>query len=100
MPAVARPPSAKRALLVMSQSGVFTYALPAEGTLSIGRGAECEIRIDDAKASRRHAIVGVANERCTIEDLGSLNGTRVGDRTLSPRSPTELKPGEMASIGS
>ena len=97
---MARAPVAKRSLLVMSQAGVFTYVLPAEGALSIGRGTECEIRIDDAKASRRHAVVSVADDRCTMEDLGSLNGTRIGDRNLSAKDPVELRPGEMASIGS
>jgi DNA-binding NtrC family response regulator len=89
----------KRVLLVMSQSGVFTRELPIEGELSIGRGIECDLRIEDIKASRKHALVRIG-ERCTIEDAGSTNGTRLGDRTLAPHQPVDLRPGEMVSIGS
>ncbi len=90
--------AAKRVLLVMSQSGVFTRELPSQGEIAIGRGVECELRIEDIKASRKHAIVRVG-ERCTIEDAGSTNGTRLGDRVLAPREPVDLRPGEMVSIG-
>jgi DNA-binding NtrC family response regulator len=96
--AVAEQAPGARALLVMSPSGVFTFALPKEGAMTIGRGAECEIRIDDGKASRRHAVLTLG-ARCTLEDLASLNGTRVGDRVLPAHEPIELGPGEMASIG-
>jgi two-component system response regulator AtoC len=83
----------------MSQTGVFTRELPSKGELTIGRGIECDLRIEDIKASRKHAVVRVG-ERYTIEDAGSTNGTRLGDRALVAGEPVDLRPGEMVSIGS
>ena len=88
----------KRMLLVMSRSGVVTHELPPLGSVTIGRGGECDVNLDDVKASRKHALVFVGNP-CTIEDTGSRNGTRVGDRTLAPNEPVPLRPGEMVTIG-
>ncbi len=40
----------------------------------IGRGEECEVRIDDALVSRRHLLVSVEDGRWTFQDLRSANG--------------------------
>ena len=47
--------------------------------------------IDDAPGvSRRHACIRVEGERATIEDLGSKNGTFVGDGTTAIGGSTAL----------
>src|SRR3954471_9908490 len=44
----------------------------------LGRGADCDIVIDDSKASRRHArIQQLPDGRISVQDLGSSNGTLV-----------------------
>ena len=48
-----------------------------DATIVIGRGDDCDIVIDDRRASRRHAQVAFDHDRWTIEDLGSHNGTFV-----------------------
>jgi transcriptional regulator with GAF, ATPase, and Fis domain len=50
-------------------------ALPTRGPIVIGRDRECDVAIDDARASRRHAELAFDGERWRVRDLGSRNGT-------------------------
>src|SRR5947209_4014300 len=84
----------------MNASGVATIPLPATGDVTLGRGEDCDVRIDDKKLSRRHAVVRTAGDRVELIDLGSMNGTVVGDRRLAAHTPTALAPGVMATLGS
>jgi two-component system response regulator AtoC len=86
-------------LLVMGASGVFTSRVPSDGELTIGRSDRCTVVIDDPLLSREHAVlrIGVRNE---LTDLGSSNGTRVGDRELAAHAPEPLAVGEVVSVGS
>jgi len=43
--------------------------------LRIGRGEECEVRLDDGSASRVHAVLHMHWDGVHLEDLGSKNGT-------------------------
>lgn len=53
----------------------------------LGRGASCDIRVDDIASSRRHAqlTVGGANGTLYLEDLNSRNGTFVNEERLTTR---------------
>ena len=55
-----------------------TFALPARGEVTVGRGggAGVDVKLDDAKASRRHLRFYLGDD-IEVEDLGSANGTRV-----------------------
>jgi DNA-binding NtrC family response regulator len=85
-------------LLVLSKAGVFRQALKPGARLTIGRGEQCEVRIEDAKASRRHVEIELG-EVIRITDLGSRNGTLVGGRPLVANQPMPLRPGEPVTIG-
>ena len=61
-----------------------------EGENVLGRDEGVTVRIDAPGVSRRHATVRVAGDRATIEDLGSKNGTYVGDATSPIAAPTTL----------
>jgi hypothetical protein len=59
-----------------------------DGELSIGRGADVSVMLNDPSVSRRHASIAVVNGVPVLRDLGSTNGTfvngeRVETRTLS-----------------
>jgi hypothetical protein len=54
-----------------------------EGENVLGRDEGVTVRIDAPGVSRRHACIRVEGSRATIEDLGSKNGTCVGD-SVSP----------------
>jgi hypothetical protein len=70
----------------------------APGGAVIGRSRECDVILDDANVSRRHAELrpGAANT-WTISDLGSTNGVRVNGREI--RSATPLQPGDQIALG-
>ena len=64
----------------------------------IGRSRECDVRIDDGNVSRRHAELSRDHdERWTVVDLGSTNGTEVNGRRVTRRTP--LADGDRISIG-
>jgi pSer/pThr/pTyr-binding forkhead associated (FHA) protein len=48
--------------------------------------------------SRRHALIRIAGDEATVEDLGSKNGTFVADRRLD--APTRLVDGDRIGVGS
>ncbi len=86
-------------LRVVGEGLVDLFALPKVGDLVIGRGAEADIRIDDASISRKHALLSIG-ARIRIKDLGSANGTRVAERALEAGDWAELSPGEVIDLGS
>lgn len=63
----------------------------------IGRSTECDVPIDDANASRRHAALRVVGAGVVVEDLHSRNGTFVEGRLIG--SPTTLTDGARIVIG-
>jgi transcriptional regulator with GAF, ATPase, and Fis domain len=65
----------------------------------IGRGVECDLRIDDASVSRRHAILHLSPS-VAIEDLGSTNGTTVATGPIPPHQRVPMPYDSPISIGS
>jgi hypothetical protein len=61
--------------------------------------ALCERVLSDETISRRHFRVGLAEGEPFIEDLNSLNGTRVDGADLPPFRPSPLAPGQTVSCG-
>jgi serine phosphatase RsbU (regulator of sigma subunit) len=64
----------------------------------LGRDPACEVVLDDQQVSSRHARIVRTEDGCTIEDLGSKNGTVVGNHELT--GPQRLKDGDRIEIGS
>ena len=100
------PPSSPGAssghhLLVMGEDVFERVPLPREGTLSIGRTRGADVNLTDPLASRHHArLLAEPGPRWQVEDLGSANGTRLGEQLLPASRPTRLLPGEAIRIGS
>jgi transcriptional regulator of acetoin/glycerol metabolism len=74
--------------------------LRGEGWL-VGRGAQCDIRLERGRISRRHAELRRQGPIVTIRDLGSTNGTflngaRVEHAALEPRAV--LRIGEWLGV--
>ena len=67
------------------------------GELSIGRGTDCFLRINDELVSRRHARLLVTPNSVFLDDLGSRNGSRVNGSPLT--GSIELKIGDEVEIG-
>ena len=51
--------------------------------IMIGRGDDCELRLDSKFVSRHHALIFCTDEGVCIEDLNSFNGTIVNSRKVS-----------------
>jgi pSer/pThr/pTyr-binding forkhead associated (FHA) protein len=66
---------------------------------SIGRGMDCDVVVEDAAASRRHALLSVArtNDAVFLEDCGSRNGTFVNGEPVSSR--IALREGARIQVG-
>ncbi len=62
----------------------------------IGRSSECDLRLDDANASRRHAEVRRIGDGYSLVDLGSTNGTEVNGQRIQE---TALMNGDVISVG-
>ncbi len=69
-----------------------------QGETTLGRSHYCTIVLQSARASREHAAIRAEEERITITDLGSLNGTAVNGHRIS--EPVELEVGDLITIGS
>ncbi|HPI40870.1 MAG TPA: FHA domain-containing protein [Pseudobdellovibrionaceae bacterium] len=46
--------------------------------LVIGRGQDCDIRVESIKISKKHAVLEFQNNNLILKDLGSVNGLMLG----------------------
>jgi adenylate cyclase len=66
----------------------------------IGRAADqCDFVVAHPTVSRRHARLRLAGEALQVEDLGSTNGTRVGEQQLRAGEPVALHAGTKLRFG-
>jgi pSer/pThr/pTyr-binding forkhead associated (FHA) protein len=56
----------------------------------IGRGSDCQIRLDDDYSSTRHARLFLSEGQWWVEDLGSTNGTYLDGQRVSRPVPSEI----------
>src|SRR6185436_10956368 len=70
----------------------------AEGDNLLGRDEDCVVALPSGKVSRRHARIRLTKGEALLEDLGSKNGTYVGDRRVE--GPTALADGDEIRLGS
>jgi DNA-binding winged helix-turn-helix (wHTH) protein len=64
----------------------------------LGRDPDVEIYLDSRGVSRRHALITIAAGQATIADLGSKNGTFVGERQV--HGSRLLADGDIIAVGS
>lgn len=91
---LAPQPAGDQPMLVLSDGQAIRLTKP---TLTIGRLPECDVVVDDAGASRRHAQLRRVDSGYAITDLGSTNGTLVNGRTI--REQVLLEDGDTITIG-
>jgi hypothetical protein len=89
----ARRPQPRALLLVAGRR-----LLVAPGGAAIGRSRECDVVLDDAGVSRRHAQLRPVPDGWTVEDLGSTNGVRVNGEPIGGVHP--LRRGDCIELGS
>jgi hypothetical protein len=84
---------AQRALLLY---GGKRLVLSARGA-TIGRSRECDVVVDDANVSRRHAELRPRGASWVLTDLGSTNGTRLNGRSI--QTAEMVRPGDEIEVG-
>jgi pSer/pThr/pTyr-binding forkhead associated (FHA) protein len=65
--------------------------------VTLGRGEEAGVFIDDPEISRTHAAIGPTTHGLELQDLSSLNGTWVNGERIT--RPTLLAPGDVVKLG-
>jgi hypothetical protein len=92
-----REPDPRRAAARLRLDG-RTEVLGSQGA-ALGRSRECDIVLDDANVSRRHAEIRPSGGSWVVRDLGSTNGVKVNGRRLEPSRPQSLAPGDVIEMG-
>lgn len=62
----------------------------------IGRGWQCDLKLENTSVSRRHALVTPTRDGSLIDDLGSRNGVFLNARRVL--RPTPLRAGDSLAI--
>jgi hypothetical protein len=84
--------------LVVTEGGLKGTRIALTGApVLIGRANDSTLVLADDYASTRHARISNADGRWVVEDLGSTNGTYLGDRKLD--APVSLEVGVPLRIG-
>lgn len=89
-------------LLFQFDELVVASVPPLQGVdqLSVGRQPDSDLVLDDPSVSKTHAILrwNEEHQRCTIQDLGSTNGTFL-NASIRLRQETTLQSGDILSFG-
>ncbi len=86
------------ALILRGRIGERELAIPlTSGELTVGRGADCDVRLEEPSVSRRHARLRIDGAAAEVEDLGSSNGTLLDGQRL--QAPACLEAGQLLTLG-
>jgi RNA polymerase sigma-70 factor (ECF subfamily) len=83
----------------VGHTSVEPCSLDPGARATMGRGEECELRVDDRQVSKKHVLVEFTDGDWYLTDLGSSNGTRLNRWTLEPNNPVRLRDGDSFAIG-
>ncbi len=87
-------------LLALGPGGItVTLPLKPDTQLTIGRDPDADMTLPDPGASRRHAQVVLRQDHVELTDLGSTNGTYLGERRALPGIPERWDPHDQVRIG-
>src|SRR3954452_1698091 len=75
----------------------LSRALPATGSILVGRDAGADVPLADGSVSRTHAAVLRWENGWTLLDLGSRDGTTLDGRPVTDGTP--LRPGDVVRCG-
>jgi pSer/pThr/pTyr-binding forkhead associated (FHA) protein len=86
-----------RILMITQGNQAGLSAELAGGVIMIGRGADCQLILEDDYVSTRHARVVSSPNGIYIEDLGSTNGSYVNGQRIT--APTTITLADTVRIG-
>lgn len=84
--------------LTIQTSGESSQTLHfTQSNIVIGRGPECDVILEDAAASARHARLAYHHNQWWLEDLQSTNGTKLNNETV--QTATIIVNGDTVQCG-
>ena len=95
-PLPAEPSGHDPGLLIMTGSDEGALYQLAEGRVSIGRSAECDIQIEESSVSKRHAELLIQPGHCRVHDISRSNGVYVNGHQVDD---VVLNPGDVIRLG-
>jgi hypothetical protein len=84
-------------LVIIEPLAMAGQHIDVTGEMTIGRGAGCQITLDDTYMSQRHARVAPGDGGLVVEDLGSTNGTYLNQQLVT--APALGHPGDRIQLG-
>lgn len=96
MPAAPPQPRVTASLVMQTANGAHSFPLQSN-MLSIGRGLNNDIVLEDPRISRQHAQIRFKSRRFLVADQGSTNGTYVNGTPVSTEQV--LRDGDIVSLG-
>jgi diguanylate cyclase (GGDEF)-like protein len=98
MRALSQPSKRNRACLVQYSGKEIGKRYPLESSeVTLGRGINAEIVIDEQSVSRQHAQITMEDDRVILQDLNSSNGTFVNDKRIT--APCDLHDQDVLRLG-
>jgi len=88
---------APRELLVTAGALAGTRVRLDGSSITLGRDGSSTLVLTDDYVSNHHARIYPSGERWLVEDLGSTNGTYLGDAKVT--GPTPIRPGSQVRVG-
>lgn len=80
-----------RAVIVEGPDAGRQVPLQGGAPVTFGRGTTCTVPLADEYISNQHARLRFHEGRWLVEDLGSTNGTYIGNQRLSRATPMNVK---------
>ncbi len=84
-------------LIAQSNNQILACFDLVPGDYAIGRDPACSITLDSPDVSRKHALLTVAEDGCTLEDIGGRFGTLIADRQIVGK--VRLQTGQTFTLG-
>ena len=85
-------------LVVFDGGSLRRVPLAKDAEVTVGRGEEASLRVEEPSVSRVHARFRGA-PKPTVEDLGSSNGIRIGGAEIPSHSPRPIAPDMVVVLG-
>jgi len=86
-----RPVAGGPTHLLVTEGGLTGTRIGLTGApVLLGRANDSTLVLDDDYASTRHARISLQDGRWVVEDLGSTNGTYLGNRKVDGPTPMEV----------
>jgi pSer/pThr/pTyr-binding forkhead associated (FHA) protein len=84
-------------IMVISPGGRGTLRYFSQAEITVGRDPGCDIPLADSTVSARHAHLTYHHNQWWLEDLASMNGTRLNG--LPVETPTVITSGDEIQCG-